>query len=408
MGLDESRFGHVVTAIIEAYVLPDLRKAYNKVVREEDCLNSAKIREHQQEAVGFVGRRQGSNSDSRTVAGGLHDDYVSQSSQSGGRVRTCSNCGRTGHDKCTCWQLIGYPEWFTERGGRGTRGSSRGGGRSNGLSRGSGQSNVAYATSANPTTASTPGLTPEQWRTITQIINNNKSNSSDKLSGKDMGDLIIDTGASHHMTGDISLLVNLKDVSPCNDRCSRTLIGAGEERDGVYYFTDASMPIKFWGEAVLAAAHVINLTPTKVLNRKCPHELLFGSVPSYSDLRVFGSLCFAHKQLRDKNKFASRSRRENEFPFAKGLSDMLPSPVIEENLDAFLINETELLGNMGSSDEVTRPTTQVGTDSGKVTRPTTQVGTDSGDVSESVSQQVPGVVSASQDPAIIEIGSEVL
>ena len=216
MGLDESRFGHVVTAIIEAYVLPDLRKAYNKVVREEDCLNSAKIREHQQEAVGFVGRRQGSNSDSRTVAGGLHDDYVSQSSQSGGRVRTCSNCGRTGHDKCTCWQLIGYPEWFTERGGRGTRGSSRGGGRSNGLSRGSGQSNVAYATSANPTTASTPGLTPEQWRTITQIINNNKSNSSDKLSGKDMGDLIIDTGASHHMTGDISLLVNLKDVSPCN------------------------------------------------------------------------------------------------------------------------------------------------------------------------------------------------
>lgn len=71
----------------------------------------------------------------------------------------------------------------------------------------------------------------------------------------------------------------------------------------------ASMPIKFWGEAVLAAAHVINLTPTKVLNRKCPHELLFGSVPSYSDLRVFGSLCFAHKQLRDKNKFASRSRR---------------------------------------------------------------------------------------------------
>ncbi|CAN7134811.1 unnamed protein product, partial [Brassica rapa subsp. narinosa] len=24
----------------------------------------------------------------------------------------------------------------------------------------------------------------------------------------------------------------------CPDRCSRTLIGAGEERDGIYYFTD--------------------------------------------------------------------------------------------------------------------------------------------------------------------------
>ena len=56
MGLDESRFGHVVTAIIEADVLPDLGKVYNKIVREEDRLNSAKIREQQQEAVGFVSR----------------------------------------------------------------------------------------------------------------------------------------------------------------------------------------------------------------------------------------------------------------------------------------------------------------------------------------------------------------
>lgn len=30
-----------------------------------------------------------------------------------------------------------------------------------------------------------------------------------------MGDVIIDTGASHHMTGDISLLVDLKDIPSC-------------------------------------------------------------------------------------------------------------------------------------------------------------------------------------------------
>lgn len=69
------------------------------------------------------------------------------------------------------------------------------------------------------------------------------------------------------------------------------------------------MPIKFWGEAVLAATHLINLTPTRVLNGKCPNELLLGEAPSYSDLRVFVSLCFAHKQIRDKNKFVSRSRK---------------------------------------------------------------------------------------------------
>lgn len=46
MGLDEFRFGYVVIVIIEVYVLSDFRKVYNKVVREEDCLNSVKIREY--------------------------------------------------------------------------------------------------------------------------------------------------------------------------------------------------------------------------------------------------------------------------------------------------------------------------------------------------------------------------
>lgn len=69
------------------------------------------------------------------------------------------------------------------------------------------------------------------------------------------------------------------------------------------------MLIKFWREDDLAAAHVINITPTKVLTGKYAHKLLFVPVPSYSDLQVFGSFCFPHKQLRDKKKFASRSRR---------------------------------------------------------------------------------------------------
>src|SRR5690606_5052530 len=38
---------------------------------------------------------------------------------------------------------------------------------------------------------------------------------SEKLSGKILGDVIIDTGASHHMTGDVRLLVNVKSISPC-------------------------------------------------------------------------------------------------------------------------------------------------------------------------------------------------
>ncbi|KAL9241264.1 hypothetical protein vseg_015395 [Gypsophila vaccaria] len=71
----------------------------------------------------------------------------------------------------------------------------------------------------------------------------------------------------------------------------------------------AGLPIKFWGECALAAVHLINRTPSLVLNGKTPFEVLFGSPPSFDDLRVFGSLCFAHNQRAKGDKFASRSRK---------------------------------------------------------------------------------------------------
>ena len=50
------------------------------------------------------------------------------------------------------------------------------------------------------------------------------------------------------------------------------------------------LPIVFWGECVLAAAHVINRTPSSILNKRTPYEVLFGHPPSFKELRVFG-LC---------------------------------------------------------------------------------------------------------------------
>lgn len=67
MGLDESCFGNVVTAIIEADELPDLGKAYAKVIREEARLNSAKFREVvPHEAIGFVSRKEMQTDDQTT------------------------------------------------------------------------------------------------------------------------------------------------------------------------------------------------------------------------------------------------------------------------------------------------------------------------------------------------------
>ncbi|XP_018479287.1 uncharacterized protein LOC108850218 [Raphanus sativus] len=435
MGLDETRFGGICQSIISSDSEMDIGEIYAKVVREEQRLNSAKDRETQQNTVGFATKAETEQATSRpgSVSSGV----------SSGRRSPCAHCGRTGHDKTTCWQLIGYPDWWEERApsNRGSGGASRGGSRG-----GRGRGSPGFDRSRN---------------TGTRMINERARPSSDKLSGKTRhGDLILDTGASHHMTGDFALLVNTSAIPPCpvgfadgnktfathignlpltdrvtleKDRFTRTLIGAGRERDGVYYFQDvmaarvhrmtgsvgpyrtrsssgavyfltivddysravwtyllleksevktvlqnfctmthqqfgkpvkivrsdngteftclgsyfrqhgvvhqtscvatpqqngrverkhrhilnvsrallfqSKLPVKFWGEAVMTAAHVINRTPTKVLQGRSPYEILYGTKPQYEHLRVFGSLCYTHHRSRDRDKFGPRSRR---------------------------------------------------------------------------------------------------
>lgn len=70
----------------------------------------------------------------------------------------------------------------------------------------------------------------------------------------------------------------------------------------------ASLPIKFWGEAILTAAYLINCTPFSVNNGRSPYEILHNSKPPYDQLRVFGSACYVHRMARDKDKFGERSR----------------------------------------------------------------------------------------------------
>lgn len=69
----------------------------------------------------------------------------------------------------------------------------------------------------------------------------------------------------------------------------------------------------------MTAAHIINQTPTPLLDNKTPHEILFGSPPKYDALRVFGCLCFAKNQPRIKDKFGTRSRQciFVGYPFGK-------------------------------------------------------------------------------------------
>lgn len=57
---------------------------------------------------------------------------------------------------------------------------------------------------------------------------------------------------------------------------------------------EAQLSAAFWGEALLQAVHLYNVSATRVLLGKTPHEVLLGRIPNNSKLRVFGCEAFVH------------------------------------------------------------------------------------------------------------------
>ncbi|XP_010451547.1 PREDICTED: uncharacterized protein LOC104733681 [Camelina sativa] len=318
LGLDKSRFGGLCATLDAMDPRTSLGEVYSRVIREEQRLCSNRQREQKEKAVGFLTRPD-------ATGGSKPDSIVSKSRLS------CSHCGHTGHDKRDCWQLVGFPDWWTERSEKSNNGrgsSSRGrGGRgspSNSGGRGRSQMVAAHATSSNSSVF--PKFTQEHLKAFTQFLQEKSNNStsagdsSNKLSVKlKLGNVILDTGASHHMTGNLSLLINVVPISPSpvgftdgsktfaismgvfplsnnvkltnglfvpslnctliSDHFSKTLIGSGEERDGVYYLTDVATTKIHMASAIFDQA---------LWHRRLGH-------PSFSVLSAY--LCFLVPRL---------------------------------------------------------------------------------------------------------------
>ncbi|KAJ9567488.1 hypothetical protein OSB04_003454 [Centaurea solstitialis] len=69
----------------------------------------------------------------------------------------------------------------------------------------------------------------------------------------------------------------------------------------------ASLPPKFWVEALLSSVHTFNLLPSTTIQYKTSFEVLFGFFPTYSHLRVFGCLCYPNTSPTSAHKLAPRS-----------------------------------------------------------------------------------------------------
>jgi hypothetical protein len=212
MGLDDAVYGTNRSSLLATDPLPPLNRVYATLVQEERVKAVSRTKEERTEIVGLA-------------------------MQTGGRARgradtkdkgsVCSNCNRPGHDTMGCFEIIGYPDWWGDRPRHETKVGSRMKGQQQGRSANSGRgrgmgvrANAAQANFGRTVEATTEvdkgglsGLSTEQWKILVNMLESQKGNSSERMTGKEAW--IIDTGASNHMTGNLRSLQELKDIQGC-------------------------------------------------------------------------------------------------------------------------------------------------------------------------------------------------
>ena len=72
---------------------------------------------------------------------------------------------------------------------------------------------------------------------------------------------------------------------------------------------NASLPEKFWDEAVSTSTFLINRMTTPILQHKSPYEVLFNIKPDYNLLRTFGCLCYPYLRPYSPHKLSARSEQ---------------------------------------------------------------------------------------------------
>ena len=71
---------------------------------------------------------------------------------------------------------------------------------------------------------------------------------------------------------------------------------------------EASLPERFWADAVATAVYILNRSPTKALTRKTAFEAWFGHRPNLAHLRRFGCNAYLHVPDAQRTKLKPKAR----------------------------------------------------------------------------------------------------
>jgi len=86
--------------------------------------------------------------------------------------------------------------------------------------------------------------------------------------------------------------------------------------------SDAKLPKHFWGETLYTVVHIINLTPTVIMDSEVPNKIWFDKNVSYDHLHVFDCKAFVHIPRDERSKLDLKTRQwifigygEDEFGY---------------------------------------------------------------------------------------------
>ncbi|XP_074270985.1 uncharacterized protein LOC141594899 [Silene latifolia] len=233
MGLDD-RFANTRSQIIGITHLLDLDLVYNTLLQDEDVRNLSQPRtESAPETMAFVARV---SHGSRRSGGGGYDNKTDRGTSSAPSKYFCIACQKPGHSLKFCYQVTGkYPEWWGDRprprillnpndtnlsnavfvpDDRGKTTTDRPKHQASAVTpkvnMASAQINVAGTTASTSRPPINPldkldlnTLFPQELEELSHLCHSRKSDTSlERLNGNISSSFwIIDTGASHHMSG---------------------------------------------------------------------------------------------------------------------------------------------------------------------------------------------------------------